>query len=1071
MPNGERETFGALLQRFRLRARLSRGELAERARMGTSTIAALERGTRSRPYHDTVERLAAALQLARAERDAFEASALRWRAPRDPAAAGDAAGGDAALPPPHRLPAPLTRFFGRERELAVLAELLGTERFLTLVGPGGMGKTRLAVESASAARAAFADGVYFVDLARVEHAGLVPAALAAALDVPERVGEPLPDAIARAFAARTALVVLDNCEQVRDACGALAAGVLAACAGLRILATSRERLGAPGERVVAVGELQPGPAIALFLDRARAVKPYADALDAEAIAAVCRRLEGIPLAIELAGPLLRAMSPAELASRLDERLRLLVSSGAAQPERHRSLRVAFDWSYDLLAPPERALFRRLGIFAGGWTFEAMRATCSDGDGAADRWEMLDLVTALIDKSLVIEEDTAEGEARYRMLDTLRASALEKLHEAGETDAMERRRLRHCRELAERAWAAYEATGSDRPVSALEPELDNVRAGFAWALAGGDRAAVADGALLAAAVAGLWNRAGLLVEGIGWLEAFIAALPDDAEPVLARLWTALAGLTINTGRTAPALVAAERAVAYARQAGDAVTSVHALAQFALMAAKSLRYDAAAEALVQAVAIAGPVPTARQRLRLLEGRGLLAWLTGDHAASARAYEELLDLHRALGHAHGEVITAHNLAESEHALGRTERAIRLLREVLPRARDAVGANGRAALLMNLAGFLVAAGDSAGARARGRGVHGLRPGFAVRRRRAGARRAGARARRRVGTGGARRRLLRRGPAGQRLRARAHRARDARAARGAPCTAVRAARAGRPDDARHAVRAGTSGRRRARPRPISRRDDRRPGMNLLRMFLVQTKMHFLWYFRRDGEMMFWTLAMPVFFLVLFSFAFSDGKTSRSAVFLVPGIIGAQVLSSGFWGVGVMLATFREKQLLRRVYLTPIPPWIFFASLVTYRMALLATQAVILIAAGALLFHVRIIGNPLEILAILLLGTATFVSLGTIIGALARTTESANNIASVLTVPLAFVSDAYVPIDRFPHAVSSALRLLPSTEFVDIFRAVSVAGAPLAHYGAWLAALVLWTIAGTVISARTFRWV
>jgi len=247
--------------------------------------------------------------------------------------------------------------------------------------------------------------------------------------------------------------------------------------------------------------------------------------------------------------------------------------------------------------------------------------------------------------------------------------------------------------------------------------------------------------------------------------------------------------------------------------------------------------------------------------------------------------------------------------------------------------------------------------------------------------------------------------------------------------------------------------------------------MTLLRMFLVQTKMNFLWYFRRDGEMMFWTLAMPVFFLVLFSYAFSESGQSRSAAFLVPGIIGAQVLSSGFWGVGVMLATFREKHLLRRVYVTPMPPAVFFASLVVYRVALLAAQAVILVAAGVLLFHVRLTGNPFAIVAVLLLGTATFVSLGTIVGALARTTESANNIASVLTIPLAFLSDAYVPIDRFPHAVGAALRLLPSTQFIETFRDVSVGGAPLAQYGAWIGLLVLWTIAGTVISARTFRWV
>ena len=247
--------------------------------------------------------------------------------------------------------------------------------------------------------------------------------------------------------------------------------------------------------------------------------------------------------------------------------------------------------------------------------------------------------------------------------------------------------------------------------------------------------------------------------------------------------------------------------------------------------------------------------------------------------------------------------------------------------------------------------------------------------------------------------------------------------------------------------------------------------MTLLRMFAVQTRMNFTWYFRRDGEMVFWTLAMPVFFLVLFSFAFSNGSGSQSSAFLVPGIIGAQVLSSGFWGVGVMLATFREKHLLRRVYITPMPSWIFFSSLVVYRMALLAAQAVILVAVGALVFHVRITGNPIAILAVLLLGTATFVSLGTIIGALAKTTESANNIASILTVPLAFLSDAYVPIDRFPSAVSSALRLLPSTQFIETFRGVSVGGAPLSSFAVWLAVLGLWTIAGTLVSARTFRWV
>jgi ABC-type multidrug transport system permease subunit len=247
--------------------------------------------------------------------------------------------------------------------------------------------------------------------------------------------------------------------------------------------------------------------------------------------------------------------------------------------------------------------------------------------------------------------------------------------------------------------------------------------------------------------------------------------------------------------------------------------------------------------------------------------------------------------------------------------------------------------------------------------------------------------------------------------------------------------------------------------------------MRMLRMLFVQTRADFVWYFWRDGEMVFWSLAFPVFFLFVFSFALGGASSRQTSTFLIPGLIGAQVLSSGFWGVGAMLATFREKKVLRRIYLTPLPAWIFFSALVLYRMTLLALQAAILAAIGALVFHVRVVGNPIEIVTILALGAATFVSLGAVIGALVRSTESANNIASVLTVPLAFVSDAYIPIDRFPAPVPGLLRLLPSTQFVDAFRGIAMDGQSLAHYAGWIGILVLWTIAGTAVTARYFRWV
>jgi ABC-2 type transport system permease protein len=247
--------------------------------------------------------------------------------------------------------------------------------------------------------------------------------------------------------------------------------------------------------------------------------------------------------------------------------------------------------------------------------------------------------------------------------------------------------------------------------------------------------------------------------------------------------------------------------------------------------------------------------------------------------------------------------------------------------------------------------------------------------------------------------------------------------------------------------------------------------MTILRMLLVQTRMNFIWYFARDGEMIFWSLAIPVFFLLVFSYALGYGSTRQTSAWLVPGLIGAQVLSSGFWGVGAMLATFREQKLLRRIYLTPLPPWVFFSALVLYRMSLLAVQAILLVTFAALVFGVHVVGNPVAVIFILLLGAATFVALGSIIGAVVKTAESANNIASVLTVPLAFLSDAYIPLDRFPPAVSSVLHLLPSTQFIDAFRGIAMHAVPLTAYAGWILALACWTVFGTAVSARYFRWV
>jgi predicted ATPase len=460
----------------------------------------------------------------------------------------------AAFPPlrtldarPHNLPLQLTSFVGRERELGEVAGLLTAGRLVTLTGAGGCGKTRLALQAAAEAIDRYPDGVWFVDLAPLAEAGLLPDTALAALGTAPLPGLGAEARLVEFLRPRRVLLVLDNCEHLLDACARLADALLRGCPGVWVLATSRELLGVGGETAWRVPSLDlpaaeewqggPGPAAVeasgagrLFLDRARAAQPgfALTAANAPAVAEVCRRLDGIPLAIELAAARVRVLTPEQLATRLGDRFRLLTGGGRTALRRQQTLRATVDWSHDLLAEPERALFRRLAVFPGGATggfpLEAAEAVGADGAGApVAAADVLDLLTGLVDKSLVLAE--ARGaEERYRLMETLRQYAEERLLQAGEAGAVRDRHAAWCLALARAAAAALAA--GEHPMSAparrqLLDERENVRAALAW-WASDPAGAPAGLELLADAGQGGAGETGS--ESRRWLETFLGLAP-------------------------------------------------------------------------------------------------------------------------------------------------------------------------------------------------------------------------------------------------------------------------------------------------------------------------------------------------------------------------------------------------------------------------------------------------------------------------------------------------------------------------------------------------------------------
>jgi predicted ATPase/class 3 adenylate cyclase len=381
---------------------------------------------------------------------------------------------------PNNLPRQLTSFIGRARELAEAEKLLGETSLLTLTGVGGCGKTRLGLQLAGAMLEQFRDGVWVVELAALADPSLVTQAVASALGLREVAGRPLAATLRDYLATKELQLCIDNCEHVLDACASLVDSLLRACPGLRVLATSREALGIGGEVIFPVPSLVASEAVRMFVERARRHRPEFELTpdNVEAVTQVCERLDGIPLALELAAARVRALSVAELAARLGDRFRLLTSGSRTALPRHQTLRAAIDWSYGLLSEPERAVLRRSSVFAGGFGLEAAEEICSSANTARD--DVLALLTRLVEKSL-LNPSESNVEIRYSMLETVRQFAREKLVDSGEDEAVRSSHLAWYLRLAEAAEPKLESKDQLVWLARLTREHDNFRAALDWAL--------------------------------------------------------------------------------------------------------------------------------------------------------------------------------------------------------------------------------------------------------------------------------------------------------------------------------------------------------------------------------------------------------------------------------------------------------------------------------------------------------------------------------------------------------------------------------------------------------------
>jgi predicted ATPase/class 3 adenylate cyclase/DNA-binding CsgD family transcriptional regulator len=544
----------------------------------------------------------------------------------------------------NNLPVQLSSFVGREAEMHEVRQLLADNRLVTLTGAGGAGKTRLAVEIAARIAPEFRDGVWYVDLAPITHPAVVPVTVARALGLPDQPGRSTMDTLLRFVADRQLLILLDNCEHLLDASAELVVALLAGAPGLTVLATSREPVGVTGEATWRVPSLSlADEAIELFADRARLAQTGFTVTDdnAAAVAEICGRLDGMPLAIELAAARVRALSLAEILEGLHDRFRLLTGGARTAVRRQQTLRASVDWSHALLTETEQILFRRLAVFLGGFDLDAAQAVAGGGD--VERYQVLDQLTLLVDKSLVVAENTS-GRTRYRLLETVRQYALEKLAESGGADAVRSRHRDYYTALAARLDAP---AGSDyeRRLDQAETDIDNLRAAFGWSRENADP----DLALaLASSLQPLWLTRGRIREGKAWFDAVLSDDPDHVEVVAAARARALADKAVLDAWVGGSydMDQAQKALAIARELDDPVLLARALTACGLIAAGVAPAEVVRSYFAEAIGLARAIGDRWRLSQILGWQASLALLAGDPITTRAASEEGRDLADAIG-----------------------------------------------------------------------------------------------------------------------------------------------------------------------------------------------------------------------------------------------------------------------------------------------------------------------------------------------------------------------------------------------------------------------------------------
>jgi predicted ATPase/class 3 adenylate cyclase/Tfp pilus assembly protein PilF len=605
---------------------------------------------------------------------------------------------------PHNLPRHATSFIGRRNELAEVVASFNATNLLTLTGAGGCGKSRLALQVATTMIDSYPDGAWLVELAALADPALVARTIASVLGVAGEAGASDVDVLMRHLQSRTLLLVLDNAEHLRDACARLADVILRRCGEVKLLVSSREPLGVAGEVVYRVPSLTtPGPkavmtaadvaaseAVSLFVARAQAHVPEFAVTreNARAIASVCRRLDGIPLAIELAAARLRSMTVDEIDRRLDHRFRLLTGGSRTASPRQQTLRSLVDWSYDLLNRDEQALFCRATVFAGGWSLESAAAVCG-GDGV-DEWEVLDLLTSLVDKNLVVAEER-DGATRYRLLETLREYGREKLRDGGDEARWRDRHFAHMLSLAQEAAPQLRGANAQVWLDRLELEHDNLRA----ALAHVHTSAIDRGALrLAGALWYFWLLHGHFAEGRRQLVSALSQSTSGDPLIVAEALSGAAVLAFEQGDYAAARPLGEEALAIQDQARNRAGMVMPLNVLASLANIAGSHESAQDLYERTLAIRRELGDDSGVASSLSNLGLVAYDRGDYRSAQALYTESLAIQRKLGVKKGMATALVNLGQVANELGDTvsarmhlEQGIAIYRELGYRAAAAGG------------------------------------------------------------------------------------------------------------------------------------------------------------------------------------------------------------------------------------------------------------------------------------------------------------------------------------------------------------------------------------------------